>query len=70
MRVKLDELITQAEAAEIRRVAPQSISDLVRRGRLKTVTIGKRKFLFRSEVEKFEPQVGGRPRKKPAKKRG
>jgi len=68
MKVELDDLITQTEAAAIRGVAVQSISDLVRRGKLKTVTIGKRKFLLRSEVKKFKPGVGGRPRTRSAKK--
>ena len=70
MKVDLDDLITQTEAAEIRGVSVQSISYLVRRGKLKTVTIGKRKFLFRSEVKKFKPSPAGRPKKKPAKKAG
>jgi len=65
MTTKLTDLITQKEAAEIRGVARQSISDLVKRGKLTTVTIGKRKFLLRSEVEKFKPSAGGRPRKNP-----
>lgn len=69
MKVDPNDLITQTEAAEIRGVAVQSISDLIRRGRLKTVTIGKRKFLLRSEVEKFKPGTGGRPRKKLAAKK-
>ena len=69
MKVDLDDLITQTEAAEIRGVSVQSISDLVRRGRLTTVTIGKRKFLLRSEVKEFKPGPAGRPKKKPIKKR-
>ena len=68
MKVDLDDLITQKEAARIRRVSVQSINDLVRRGRLKTFTIGGRKFLSRSEVKKFKALPAGRPKKKPAKK--
>jgi len=74
MKVDPDDLITQTEAAEIRGVAVQSISDLIRREKLKTVTIGKRKFLLRSEVKKFTPGPAGRPKgkstKKPTKKQG
>jgi hypothetical protein len=33
-----------------------------------TVSIGKRKFLLRSEIEKFKPSPAGRPKKKSAKK--
>ncbi len=69
MKVDLDDLITQKEAAKIRGVSPQSINYLVKRGKLKTVTIGDRKFLLRSEVEKFKPAPAGRPKGKPAKKR-
>jgi excisionase family DNA binding protein len=68
MTVKLSDLITQKEAAEIRGVTPQSIYDLVKRGKFTTVTIGKRKFLLRSEVKKYKPSTGGRPRKKPVQK--
>lgn len=68
MKIKLEDLITQKEAAEIRGVTSQSINDLVKRGKLSTVTIGRRKFLLRSEVKNYKPEVGGRPRKTPAKK--
>jgi len=61
--VNLDELITQKEAAEIRGVTHQSIHLLVKRGRLRTVRIGARRFLLRSEVENFERVPAGRPRK-------
>ncbi len=64
MKVELHDLITQTEAAEIRGVSVQSISYLVKRGKLKTVSIGKRKFLLRSEVEKFKPGLAGRPKGK------
>jgi excisionase family DNA binding protein len=69
MKIDLDDLITQKEAAKIRKVSVQSINDLVKRGRLRTVTIGGRKFLSRSEVERFEPAQAGRPKSKPTKKR-
>jgi excisionase family DNA binding protein len=57
----LDDLISQADAAELRGVSRASINELVKRGRLKTVEIGGKIFLYRSEVETFEPQPGGRP---------
>ena len=62
-KFSLDELITQKEAAEIRGVTHQSIHLLVKRGRLKTVQIGARKFLLRSEVENFKAIPAGRPQK-------
>ncbi|QHN03813.1 helix-turn-helix domain-containing protein [Granulicella sp. WH15] len=61
--------ITQAEAARIRDVSPQGISDLIRRGRLQTLLIGGKTFVRRSEVEAFKPTTGGRPRKKPVAKK-
>ncbi|PYP84007.1 MAG: hypothetical protein DMF61_21450 [Blastocatellia bacterium AA13] len=64
LKVDLENLITQVEAAEIRGVSVQAISELVKRGKLKTVSLGKRKFLLRSEVEAFEPGAAGRPKKK------
>jgi excisionase family DNA binding protein len=70
MKVDLEDLITQKEAAEIRGVSVQAINDLVRRGRLKTVTIAGRKCLSRSEVKKFKPRAAGRPKKKAAKPSG
>jgi predicted DNA-binding protein (UPF0251 family) len=51
--------ISQAEAARLRDISPQSISELVKRGRFTTMMVGARKFLKRSEVENFEPQLPG-----------
>lgn len=59
--LNLKDLISQAEAAEIRGVSRASINELVKRGRLRSVEIGGKTFLYRSEVESFEPQPGGRP---------
>jgi hypothetical protein len=61
-----DDWITQAEAARVRGVSPQGISDLIGRGRLQTLRIGGKTFVRRSEVEGFAPMPGGRPRKKKA----
>jgi hypothetical protein len=61
--MNLDDLISQADAAGLRGVSRASINELVKRGRLKTVEIGGKIFLYRSEVENFEPQPGGRPPK-------
>ena len=69
MKIDPNELINQKEAARIRGVSPQSINYLVKRGKLKTITIGDRKFLLRSDVKNYKPSVGGRPKGKSAKKR-
>jgi len=65
---KLDELISQAEAARIRGVTPQAIGHLIKAGKLKAVTVAGRRLVFRSEVENFKPDVGGRPIKKDKEK--
>jgi excisionase family DNA binding protein len=70
MKVDLDDLISQAEAARIRGVGHEAIRQLIKRNRLKTFRIGGKVFLSRQEVEAYKPAVGGRPRKKNgAKKR-
>jgi len=68
MRVDLSKLITQKEAAEIRGCTPQAINQLVQRGSLKSIEVGGRRLVFKDEVEKFKPSLGGRPPKTPAKK--
>lgn len=60
----LGDLITQAEAARIRNVSREAIYRLVARGKLQVVEIGGQKFVSRSEVENYKPEVGGRPAKK------
>src|SRR5262249_59196012 len=62
--MNLKDLISQAEAARIRNVSRASINELVRKGRFKTVEIAGNIFLLRSEVENYQPSLGGRPVKK------
>ena len=57
----LSDLITQAEAARIRSVSREAIYGLVARGKLRVIEIGGQKFLRRREVEKYTPEIGGRP---------
>ena len=64
--VNLSDVVTQADAAKLRGVSRAAISDLIKRGRLTKVDIGGKIFLYRSEVSRFEPQVGGRPPTKKA----
>ena len=61
----LDDYISQSEAARTRGVAKQSIANLVRRGRLTSVTVAGRTLLLRSEVENFvaQPKLGRPPKK-------
>jgi len=59
-----DEYISQAEAARIRGVSQPSVADLIRRGRLTSVSVAGRTLVIRSEVEAFVAQPIGRPPKK------
>lgn len=68
MPIRLDDLISQKEAAEIRGVTVQAIDYLIKNGRLHGVKVAGRVCVLRKEVESFEPRRTGRPRKKPAKK--
>ena len=56
------EWITQAEAARLSNVSRQAIARLVGNGRLRTLDIGGRAFVNRSDVLAFEPQRAGRPK--------
>ncbi|HEY6331167.1 MAG TPA: helix-turn-helix domain-containing protein [Blastocatellia bacterium] len=68
MRVDTENLVSQSTAAKMRGVTKQSIQRLIKRGSLRSITIDGHTFLFRSEVEKFVPSKGGRPRVSPQKK--
>ncbi len=62
--------VSQAEAAEMRGVTRQAIADLLRKGRFKTLSIGGKTLLKRSEVEEFTPKPPGpAAKKKPSKRR-
>jgi len=68
MRVETTDLVSQVTAAKMRGVTKQSIQYLVKHGSLRSIEIDGHTFLFRSEVEKFVPSKGGRPRVKTEKK--
>jgi excisionase family DNA binding protein len=57
------DLISQAEAARLRGVTRAAIQDLVRRGRIRSVTVGGRSLVYRTEIESYEQGEPGRPRK-------
>jgi Helix-turn-helix domain len=59
-----DKWVSQSEAARIRGVTPQAIENLMNKGRFRTLRIGGRVFLDRSEVENYKPKRTGRPRKR------
>jgi len=60
---ELEEWVSQAEAARLRRVSRQAISNLIRRGKLATLTVGGQRFVRREEVLNFNPSKAGRPKK-------
>jgi excisionase family DNA binding protein len=60
---EMSDLISQAEAARLRGVTRAAIQDLVRRGRIRSVNVGGRALVYRSEIEDYEPGEPGRPRK-------
>lgn len=57
----MSDLITQAEAARLREVSRQAISDLIKRRKLKTKKIGNVTFVSRTAVLAYKPEAGGRP---------
>jgi len=62
---ELEDLITQAAAARLRSVSREAIYGLVARGKLRVVEIGGQKFVRRTEVENYTPEIGGRPKSSP-----
>lgn len=69
MAIKLSDLISQKEAAELRGVTIQAIAHLIKAGRFTTVEVGGRTMLLRKEVLAYKPKRAGRPRKKPRTKK-
>jgi Helix-turn-helix domain len=59
---KPNEWISQAEAARIRGVSPQAITQLIQKGRFKPLEIGGRLLLRRVEVENYRAKPPGRPK--------
>ncbi len=55
----MSDLITQTEAAELRGVSLASISELVKRGRLRSKEVFGKRLVYRSEVLAFEKEKPG-----------
>jgi excisionase family DNA binding protein len=51
--------ISQSEAARWRSVSRQAISNLVKKGRFRTLNIGGKVLVHRQDVESFEPKLPG-----------
>lgn len=58
-----DDLITQAEAAELSGRSIPAINELVRRGRIQSFELYGKRLVSKAEVLAFEPDKGGRPPK-------
>ena len=56
--------VSLAEASRLRGVKKQTMSYLVKKGRFETLRIGSNVFVTREDVEKYEPDPGGRPAKR------
>src|SRR5437868_1268207 len=61
-RFSPDDWVSQAMAARMRKVSKQAIAKLVRKGRLRALTVGGHLLLSRHDVENFRPKPAGRPR--------
>jgi excisionase family DNA binding protein len=55
----MKDLISQAEAARVRGVTRAAIRDLIRRSRIRSITLGGRDLVYRSEIEAFEKEKPG-----------
>jgi hypothetical protein len=53
------EWISQAEAARLRGLSRQAISQLVKRGRVTKLEIAGKTLVRRSDIEKFQPDKPG-----------
>jgi excisionase family DNA binding protein len=61
-RIAPADWISQAEAAQLRGVSRQAISQLVRKGRLKSMVVGGHTLVNRADVLSFRPRAAGRPK--------
>jgi predicted DNA-binding protein YlxM (UPF0122 family) len=61
--MRVEDLISLAEAARIRGVSRQAIDDLVKRGKFATVEIAGRRLVRKQDIEAYKPELGGRPLK-------
>jgi hypothetical protein len=56
--------ISLSEASRLRGVKKQTMSYLVKKGRFETLRIGSNVFVVKEDVASYEPDPGGRPKKK------
>jgi predicted DNA-binding protein YlxM (UPF0122 family) len=68
-QLDVNDLMSQAEAAEFRGVSRAAITDLVKRGRLRVVEMFGKKLVYRSEIESFQKESKGWPKGKARKEK-
>lgn len=56
--------ISLSEASRLRKVKKQTMSYLVKKGRFETLRIGSNVFVIKEDVASYQPDPGGRPKKK------
>jgi excisionase family DNA binding protein len=61
---KIEQWISQAEAARLRGVSRQAISKLVKAERIRSLEIGGHQLVFKEDVMQFLPRVAGRPKRR------
>lgn len=58
--INIDDWISQAEAARLRNISRQAINNLIKAGRIDTISIGGHTLVNRHDVESFIPNPSGR----------
>lgn len=59
----LNDYITVPDAAKKRKVSQQAILDLIYRGRLAAMKVGRQWLIHKRDLADYKPEPGGRPRK-------
>lgn len=60
--LKVEQWISQAEAARLRGVSRQAIAKLAKAKRIRALEIGGHQLVHREDVLRFEPNRAGRPK--------
>ena len=58
---KLPDLMTVTEVAKVLRMTSQAIRDMIKRGEISAVRVGRQYRIARSEVERITTPTGGKP---------
>lgn len=58
---KLPDLMTVTEVAKVLRMTSQAIRDMIKRGEISAVRVGRQYRIDRSEIERITTPTGGKP---------